>query len=130
MKRLKTRTGKIEVNQHAKPRLHSSATQPGLPAKNRPNLKIQLDWHDQLCRLEQEMTALRVSREQLRSEVADLELSRNYLSNLFDSSPVGYVILDIHGRIKRCNQEFAAILDLDPNHPHAEPFLTFLTRES
>jgi len=132
MKRPNNLTGKDVRTRKNKPRRHSS----GSSAKNsknsgrsQPNLTIRLDRDQELCHLEQELTALKSSRDELRDQLAGLKRSRDYYSSLFDSSPVGYVTLDELGCIKGLNLAFASIMHLEHQYTK-RPMNSFLTKES
>ena len=75
--------------------------------------------HGEVAQLIQELGEHQVSlerqNEQLREAHAELEQSRDRYVDLYDRAPLGYVTLDLYGRIVEANHVAAALLGI----PHA-----------
>jgi PAS domain S-box-containing protein len=69
---------------------------------------------------------LEIQNEELLDTQADLERARNRYADLFNNAPVGYVILDQNGFIKKSNQTLADMLGVDISSIHDKPLSRFL----
>ena len=70
---------------------------------------------------------LEIQNEELRSAQRDLEITRNQYADLFDNAPVGYLILDRSGMIRRSNQTYADMVGQQAGRLINRPFADYLT---
>ncbi len=86
---------------------------------------------DDLVRLTHELEVyhveLELQNEELRRSNAEVETSREEYFDLFDSSPVAYVILDEKGIVERANQAASRMLGVERLSPQL--FLTWVSSE-
>jgi PAS domain S-box-containing protein len=73
---------------------------------------------------------LEIQNEELRATQIYLEQARNRYSDLFNNAPVGYLVMDHSGFIKRCNQTFAGLLDQSIRRLEGTPLADWLTTAS
>jgi PAS domain S-box-containing protein len=73
---------------------------------------------------------LEIQNEELLTTQVDLEKARNQYADLFNNAPVGYLILDQSGFIKKSNQTLADMLGFDVDHIQNRPLSQFLPKSS
>src|SRR5260370_11861962 len=100
---------------------------PGAGARRR-GLAGTSEYERRLCRLELELTGLRLRNEELQAIISQLEASRDDYASLFDTAPVGYVILDESGSVQRVNQHFALLLGHKPGWLLDGPFARLVAK--
>ncbi len=69
--------------------------------------------HNLLHELETHQYELEMQNNELREKQKELEISRNEYSELFDFSPVGYVIINQNGVILKANLTVAELLGIE-----------------
>jgi PAS domain S-box-containing protein len=73
---------------------------------------------------------LQLQNEELRNAQHDLAISRDRYSELYESAPVGYLTIDINGKIRHANLKAAAILGVDRPRLINRTFSGFVDRNS
>ena len=73
---------------------------------------------------------LEIQNEELRSTQSNLELTRNQYADLFNNAPVGYLILDRSGLIRRSNQTYADMVGQETGRLINRPFADYLTNSA
>lgn len=68
--------------------------------------------------------------EELMRIRTDLEESEKNYIDIFNNAPIGYVILDSSGIIKKANKTFLELLELEKNDVKEVPFSNFISPES
>ena len=69
---------------------------------------------------------LQMRNEELRRAQLELEQSHNDYAELFDDAPVGYLLFDVDGVIKKINLTGAKLLNLEKDRIENKPFTVFL----
>lgn len=72
---------------------------------------------------------LELQNEELRHTQLELEAARDRYSNLFNSAPIGYVVLDSAGIIRQSNQTWASKIGRDLATLRGMPFADLLINE-
>jgi PAS domain S-box-containing protein len=80
--------------------------------------------------LEVHQIELEIQNEELRRAQADLEESRQQLSDLYDYAPAGYLTIDAKALITQANLACAAMLGVERGRLVGRPFTRFLSRGS
>lgn len=97
-------------------------------------LSLPMDKAKEMQALVQELHVhqieLEIQNEELRATQVHLESTRNRYSDLFNNAPVGYLVLDRSGFIKRCNQTFAGMLDQYIGRLEGTPLADWLSTAS
>ena len=83
-----------------------------------------------ICDLELQLTRARLREEELRREQGASEKLSQYYSRLFNSAPVGYVVLNGVGRILEINQAGAALLRWTREQTVNELFTRFVPKDA
>ena len=87
--------------------------------------------HDHLIsELELELTRLKLQEQEMRQVQEHIENASAYYSMLFNSAPVGYVVLDSVGGILEINQAGATLLRRPREKMVRESFTRFVSNES
>ncbi|MDB6126023.1 MAG: multi-sensor signal transduction histidine kinase [Pedosphaera sp.] len=83
-----------------------------------------------ISELELELTRLKLREQELHEAQEQIEKNSDYYSGLFNSAPVGYMVLDSLGAIREINQAGAALLQMSRKDMIRESFTRFVCKES
>jgi PAS domain S-box-containing protein len=95
-------------------------------AKVKQNLSVE-DVKELVHELAVYQAELEIQNEELRRAQLELEQSRQDYIELFDNAPVGYLILDKSGLIKKANLTAARFLNSEKINAEGKPFKLFLS---
>ena len=99
-------------------------------ARHRDSLTVPPEeLHTLVHELEIHQVELLMQNDELQRSHLELEQSRDNFSNLFEFAPVGYLILDVSGRIGRANLTSAELLGIDRAQLHETHFFHLLPKE-
>jgi PAS domain S-box-containing protein len=101
---------------------------------NQRDLKIPtqnaIEYQRLLHELNVHQIELEIQNEELLATQVDLEKARNQYADLFNNAPVGYVILDQNGFIKKSNQTLADLFGVDVSSIQGKPLSQLLPESS
>ncbi|MCU1340323.1 MAG: signal transduction histidine kinase, partial [Bryobacterales bacterium] len=80
--------------------------------------------------LELQLTQLRMQEQELRHAQGEVEKSSQHYANLFNSAPIGYVVLDSVGTILEINEVGAALLHHKRQRLLTESFTRFVPKHA
>lgn len=72
---------------------------------------------------------LEMQTEELKRLNFEIESLKNHYLELFNSAPVGYVIININGIIKNCNEAFKKLIGKEVEEIVGTPFVAYLSNE-
>ncbi|MCX8063066.1 MAG: PAS domain-containing protein, partial [Anaerolineales bacterium] len=72
---------------------------------------------------------LELQNEELKSTTAELEQARMLFFNLFNRSPIGYVLLDQNGIIQEVNQTFCGLVEVEPDQVIGKPIQNLIVED-
>jgi PAS domain S-box-containing protein len=83
-----------------------------------------------ITELEQQLTQFRMQEHELRHAQSEIERMAEYYTGLFNSAPIGYVVLDRVGTIVEINQMGAALLQWKRDRLINESLARFVPKET
>src|SRR4051794_34736759 len=70
------------------------------------------EYQRRICELEMELSRVREEMDDLRCAGGRLESTKQYYTELYQSSPVAHLSLDLLGKVSECNSAFLSLIEM------------------